>query len=82
MILVTGATGNVGRLLIGRLADAGAEVRAVTRHPEATGLPASVEVIKGDPAPAFVSSEVAKILGRPAHTFAEWAADHAADFQN
>jgi hypothetical protein len=32
--------------------------------------------------PAFISSEVEEILGRPAHTFAERAAEHAADFRN
>jgi len=31
--------------------------------------------------PAVTTGEVDKILGRPARTFAEWAADHAADFQ-
>lgn len=32
--------------------------------------------------PAVTSGEVEKVLGRPARTFAEWAADHAADFRN
>jgi hypothetical protein len=32
--------------------------------------------------PAFVSGEVEKILGRPALSYAEWAADHAAAFRN
>jgi uncharacterized protein YbjT (DUF2867 family) len=44
-ILVTGATGNVGRPLVTQLVDAGVEVRAVTRHPESAGLPAGVEVL-------------------------------------
>jgi len=30
--------------------------------------------------PAHVSGDVEKVLGRPAHTFAEWVADHATDF--
>ena len=30
--------------------------------------------------PAFVSSTVAEITGKPAQTFLEWATDHAADF--
>lgn len=34
----------------------------------------------GQPAPT--TGEVDKILGRPARSFAEWAADHAAAFQN
>ena len=44
-IVVTGATGNVGRPLVTQLASAGAEVRAVTRHPDTAGFPAGVEVI-------------------------------------
>jgi uncharacterized protein YbjT (DUF2867 family) len=31
--------------------------------------------------PAFVSSEVEKILGRPALTYAQWAIDHAEVFR-
>jgi hypothetical protein len=34
----------------------------------------------GQPAP--VSGEVERILGRPARTYARWAADHAAAFRN
>lgn len=44
-ILVTGATGNVGRHLVTQLIDAGAHVRAVTRSPGAVRLPAMVEVV-------------------------------------
>jgi uncharacterized protein YbjT (DUF2867 family) len=44
-ILVTGATGNVGRPLVTQLTNAGAQVRAVTRHPDTARLPASVEVV-------------------------------------
>lgn len=43
-IVVTGATGNIGRPLVQHLVDAGATVRAVTRQPGATVLPAGVEV--------------------------------------
>jgi uncharacterized protein YbjT (DUF2867 family) len=50
MILVTGATGAVGRPLVDLLVGAGADVRAVTRDPRAAGLPAGVQVIEGDPA--------------------------------
>ncbi|MDT5322701.1 MAG: hypothetical protein QOD88_5223, partial [Mycobacterium sp.] len=38
-IVVTGATGNVGRPLVSRLAAAGTRVRAVTRTPETAGFP-------------------------------------------
>jgi uncharacterized protein YbjT (DUF2867 family) len=47
-ILVTGATGNVGRLVVGHLLTAGAtEVRALTADPAKAALPAGVEVAKG-----------------------------------
>ncbi|NBE55053.1 NAD(P)H-binding protein [Streptomyces boluensis] len=48
MILVTGATGNVGRNLVRELLDAGEKVRAVTRNPAASGLPDDVEAVPGD----------------------------------
>ncbi|MGY4652103.1 NAD(P)H-binding protein [Mycobacterium sp. URHB0021] len=44
-ILVTGATGNVGRPLVTELAAAGARVRAVTRDPDHASFPAGVEVV-------------------------------------
>ena len=43
-IVITGATGNVGRPLVEELVAAGAEVRAVSRRPEAAGLPEEVKV--------------------------------------
>jgi uncharacterized protein YbjT (DUF2867 family) len=48
MILVTGATGTVGRPLIEVLSTAGADIRAVIRKGQAAGLPAHVEVVVGD----------------------------------
>ncbi|MCW2947007.1 MAG: hypothetical protein JWR24_3724 [Actinoallomurus sp.] len=44
MILVTGATGNVGRHVVGGLVEAGADVRALSRDPSTADLPAGVEV--------------------------------------
>jgi uncharacterized protein YbjT (DUF2867 family) len=44
-IVVTGATGNVGRPLVSELAAAGARVRAVTRAPETAGFPDGVEAV-------------------------------------
>lgn len=49
MILVTGATGTIGRPLIDLLVGQNAEVRAITRNPQASGLPTDVEVVAGDP---------------------------------
>jgi uncharacterized protein YbjT (DUF2867 family) len=49
MILVTGATGNVGRELVGLLDAAGAAVRVLVRDPaRAAALPASAERVTGD----------------------------------
>lgn len=45
-ILVTGATGNVGRPLVDLLAAAGARVRAVTRQPATVRFPDGVEVVE------------------------------------
>lgn len=47
-ILVTGATGSVGRHLVTTLLDRGAAVRAVTRKPADANLPEGVEVVVGD----------------------------------
>jgi uncharacterized protein YbjT (DUF2867 family) len=48
-VLVTGATGRVGRLVVDRLVDAGVPVRALTHRSEAAAtLPANVEVVTGD----------------------------------
>jgi len=44
-IVVTGATGNVGRPLVCELAAAGAQVRAVTRSPESAGFPDGVKAM-------------------------------------
>lgn len=47
-ILVTGATGHVGRQVVTQLVAAGAPVRALTRNPAAATFPAGVEVVRGD----------------------------------
>lgn len=44
MILITGATGHVGRPLVNELLAAGRKVRALSRDPDGAGLPAEVEV--------------------------------------
>jgi uncharacterized protein YbjT (DUF2867 family) len=48
MILVTGATGLIGRELISRLRLEHTAVRALSRHPATAALPAGVEVAGGD----------------------------------
>lgn len=45
VILVTGASGFVGRSLVAHLARAGKQVRAATRQPEAIVVPVGVEVV-------------------------------------
>ena len=47
-ILAIGGTGRVGRQVVGQLAAAGAAVRVMARHAEAAGLPAEVEMARGD----------------------------------
>ena len=48
-VLVTGATGRVGRLVVDLLAEAGVPVRALTHRPEAVAtLPANVAAVIGD----------------------------------
>jgi len=48
VILVIGATGNVGRQVVSQLLRAGAAVRAMARDPGSAGLPAGVDVVRGD----------------------------------
>jgi len=47
-ILVTGATGNVGRPLVEQLLAAGHRVRALTRDPAKADLPAGAEAVAGN----------------------------------
>jgi uncharacterized protein YbjT (DUF2867 family) len=47
-ILVIGGTGRVGREVVSELLAAGLPVRALTRRPEAAGLPVGVEIVSGD----------------------------------
>ena len=48
MILVTGATGNVGNELVRALAARGEAVRALARNPDRATVPAGVDVAAGD----------------------------------
>ena len=47
-VLVTGATGRVGRALVDELVRTGVSVRALSRRPAMAGLPSSVELVAGD----------------------------------
>ena len=47
-ILVTGATGNVGRQVIDHLVKRGADVRALVRDPSKAAFPVGVSVVQGD----------------------------------
>jgi uncharacterized protein YbjT (DUF2867 family) len=78
MILITGATGNVGREVVARLRSEGHAVRAVSRRPGRARLPADVEVVAGDlddPAsvrPALEGATAVFLMGR--NNLAEQAA--------
>lgn len=47
-ILVTGATGNIGRQVVEHLVTRGADVRALVRDPSKASFPAGVSVVQGD----------------------------------
>jgi uncharacterized protein YbjT (DUF2867 family) len=87
MILVTGATGTVGREVVNQLLAAGAEVRATTREPATAGFPAGVEVHRVDlrePATltdAFDGVERAYLFPVPGALtpFLDLAAEHRVD---
>ncbi|MCW2650494.1 MAG: hypothetical protein QOE41_192 [Mycobacterium sp.] len=87
MILVTGATGTIGRPLVKALAAAGAKVRAVARHaPHTDVLPSAVEQVAGDLSdPATIAAALhgvstlfvhPRAVGEAAPTLLAWAAEH------
>jgi uncharacterized protein YbjT (DUF2867 family) len=47
-VLVTGATGNIGREVVEQLRDTGCRIRALSRNPEVANLSSQVEVVYGD----------------------------------
>ena len=47
-ILITGATGNIGRQVVQQLVNRGADVRALVRDPAKANFPANVDVVQGD----------------------------------
>jgi uncharacterized protein YbjT (DUF2867 family) len=50
MIVVSGATGTVGRELVAELARRQAKVRALSRDPSRAAFPPGVEAVAADPA--------------------------------
>ena len=88
MILVTGATGNVGRELVKLLLESGEEVGAVTRDPGSAAVPAGARVVVGDPSrpksltPALRDVEAVllspRAIGHAAAEFLSLAAEHGA----
>lgn len=59
MIVVTGATGNVGRALVSQLTAADTPVRALTRDPQRANLPAGADAVR-----LVVSSEPADMAAQ------------------
>ena len=80
LILVTGATGQVGRRLVSELLEAGASVRALTRSPATAGLPDLVDLVTGEFAdlPDGIFDDVAAAFVFPAQGAADFAAAAAA----
>lgn len=69
-ILVTGATGTVGRRVVEQLLERGEHVRAVTRDPARAEFPAGVDVVRGDLAdPASLESALEGATGLHLITF-------------
>ena len=59
-VLVTGATGRVGRLVVDELLRAGVPVRALTRQPERAASPAGAEIVAGGPHDPRVARRAAR----------------------
>jgi uncharacterized protein YbjT (DUF2867 family) len=74
VIIVTGATGRVGRLVVDELLRAGASVRALTRRPENAALPAGVDVVAGD---LTVPASLDSALDGAVSVFLVWTAGPA-----
>jgi uncharacterized protein YbjT (DUF2867 family) len=69
-ILVTGATGTVGRHLVGQLVQMGQSVRALTRNPTKANFAPNVEVIVGDlTQPTTLKAALAGVAGLHLITF-------------
>jgi len=47
-VLVTGATGQIGREVVSQLRGTDCHVRAMSRNPHSAGLPADLDIVRGD----------------------------------
>ncbi|HTG16654.1 MAG TPA: NAD(P)H-binding protein [Blastocatellia bacterium] len=74
-ILVTGATGKVGRQVVSQLLATDARVSALTRNPDAADLPPGVEVVRGD---LTVPEVLAECLDGVDAVFLVWTAPASA----
>lgn len=84
MILVTGATGTVGRSVLRLLSERGVPARAPTRDPaRAAQVDALGELFaeRRRGKESVVWPTVAELIGRPATRFDEFARRHAAVFR-
>jgi uncharacterized protein YbjT (DUF2867 family) len=70
-VLVIGATGRVGRAVVGLLVDAGVPVRALTHRSETATLPTNVDVVSGD---LTVPESLDPALGGVSTVFLVWTA--------
>ena len=77
-ILVTGATGNIGRPLINDLQAEGARVRqyATQRFPAPVVEDLLRNWARSVGQTADMAPDLEKIIGRPATTYAQWVAQH------
>ncbi|MEV8310226.1 NmrA family NAD(P)-binding protein [Streptomyces flavidovirens] len=73
-ILVTGATGTVGRQVVAELVRRGERVRALTRDPAKANFPAGVETVRADLTdPETLIPALEGVTGLHLITFGEWA---------
>ncbi len=74
IVLVTGATGRIGRLVVDELLRGGVPVRALSRQAEQAAMPDGVEVVSGD---FSIPATLDAALDGAASVFLVWTADLA-----